>query len=253
MDFYKASDANVNRTVIQGMKPRPLQETQAGPAGGEEEPSRREREIRLQDRPLAGALFSASADGLGEIYPIYVGRNTIGSSEESDLYLSEGSVAPNHAVILVRRLRGADGREVTRISITDYDSEFGTVVNGERLAYDSCQLRGGEVIQVGRAYRFLLRLFDSTLPGLGESPDFFPLERKRHEPAPHDMLLVVEEIEKEEEIFPDTVGAADEFAFYGRSKPAENLSQGTTVDNLSELYGSASKRTPGKAPGTVLK
>lgn len=259
-DFYRASESNVKRTYIQGMPSRGEVEARTAAGGADDTASdgRRETEITLQERPLAGALFSASADGLGEIFPLYVGRNTIGSSPESDIYLPEATVAPNHAVILVRRIPDGHGGTIFQISLTDYDSEYGTSVGGERLGYDRCRLSGGETIRVGYAYTLMLSLFDSSKPGMGENPAFNPLERKRHRPRPEDIIAAMKAAEEAERIeieesFAGSVGAEDEFAFYGRTKSKKGQSHETTVDNLSELYGQATQRSKGAAPGTVLK
>lgn len=213
---------------------------------------RRMVDISLQERPLAGVLMSASADMLGEIFPIYVGRNTIGSAQDNDVCLAEATVAPNHAVLLVRQLPDGNGGTFTQISLTDYDSEYGTTVNGERIGFDRAYLQGGEVLRIGGVYTLRFFAFDASRDELGESPVFRATPRMNRR-APQ-VVEVPKEEEKPEENFADSIGADDEAAFYGRSKGREKQnSHNTTMDNLSVLYGDAAKRTPGVAPGTVVK
>lgn len=248
-DFYSASASNVNRTVIQGMSSRQ-------PAGGASQggnpvagvysgvetgnpASHRETEITLQERPLAGVLISASADGMGEIFPLYIGRNMIGSNPEADIYLSEATVAPNHAMILVRMIKDpATGSEMMQVSLTDYDSEYGTAIGEYRVGFDKVMLTGGEILRIGYGYVFAVYLFDSGYPGLGENPGFRPTERVRKRMPEMPAAIAPEPVEPvAEEVFPDKVGAADEFAFYGRTpKAPTSHSRNATVDNMAGFY-----------------
>lgn len=203
--------AGINRTYIQGMKPR----SEAKPdAPADPANDKRVRHIDLQGRPVAGVLYSVSQDSLGELFPVYVGRNTIGSHHESDVYLSERTVSPNHAVLLVRIIENQGQRLVT-MSLTDYDSEFGTSINGVRLGYDREQLRGGEIIQIGNAYQFVFFPLDAVAYGLAQINNFVAIPRKENRPAPPSVSI---EIPREEEIFPTSVGEAEERNFYGRSQ-----------------------------------
>lgn len=203
--------AGINRTYIQGMKPRQAANPDA-PADPRND--KRVSHIDLQDRPLAGVLYSVSQDALGEIFPVYVGRNTIGSHHESDIYLSEQTVSPNHAVLLVRIIQN-DGQRIVTMNLTDYDSEFGTAVNGMRLGYDREPLGGGELIQIGNAYQFIFMPLDAVPYGLGPNPDFGAVPRKENRPAPPSVSAVMPQ---DEEIFPTSVSAEDERSFYGRSQ-----------------------------------
>lgn len=205
------NNANIKRTYIQGMKPR-NQENQPDKIG---KPDTRAVRFELQERPIAGILYSVSRDSLGEIYPVYVGRNTIGCEAECDIYLTEQTVSPNHAVLLVRMLPNSDGSRTMNISLTDYDSDFGTAVNGMKLGYDREPLSGNEIIQIGNSYQFLFVPLDASRYGLGSIPGFMSIPRKEmkqeipvssfYAPAPP------------EEIYPSVVGEQEENIFYGRT------------------------------------
>ena len=221
-------------------------------------PAFRATDIRLQARPLAGALFSASADGLGELFPLYIGRNTIGNNPDCDIYLPEATVGVNHAVILIRAIPDADGLIRMSASITDYDSEFGTVVDNQPAGFDKIILRGGECIRIGHGYILLLQLFDSSIPGWGRNPAFRPAERVRDASPGANWDLSA----TEEEVYPNAVGEKDEFSFYGRppGKPLSPSRRPVNEDkeerpknaDKSGFYGDATRRNPEAAPGTIL-
>ena len=126
-----------------------------------EQTSQNDIELKLQGRTIVGALFSISHLPTGELFPIYIGRNTIGSSEGSDICLSEETVSPNHAVLLVRAVEESDGKRTLKIYMTDYDSEFGTMVGDVALEYDKIECRDHDIISVGCNYKFMLCLFDA--------------------------------------------------------------------------------------------
>lgn len=204
--------AGINRTYIQGMK-RKSEAEPKGPAHSAND--KRVSHIDLQERPVAGVLYSVSQDSLGEIFPIYVGRNTIGSHHESDVYLSEQTISSNHAVMLVRVINN-QGKRIVTMSLTDYDSEFGTSVNGVRLGYDSKLLQGGEIIQIGNAYQFVFFPFDAEAFGLAQIDYFAAIPRKENLPVPASVSVVLPD---EEEIFSISVSEVEERNFYGRSQP----------------------------------
>lgn len=208
-----AGNINIKRTYIAGTKPRSEKidgNENENPIDG------RYVRINLQERPLAGILFSVSRDSCGEIYPLYVGRNTIGSEAECDVYLPEDTVSSNHAVLLVRMLPNNDGGRTMTASITDYDSEFGTIVNGASVEYDSVRLSGREMITIGKAYNLLFVPLDRSALGLFPSASFKALPRKdfRSESATYNVFY---DPATEEEIYPSAIGEEDEQTFYGRT------------------------------------
>lgn len=186
----------------------------------DEQAQQNETELKLQGRTIVGALFSISRFSTGEIYPVYIGRNTIGSSEESDVCLSEESVSPNHAVLLVRAVEEDGGKRELRMYLTDYDSEYGTKVGDVALEYDKIECHDHDIISVGCNYRFLLCLFDADKYGLQVSRDFKPIQRRqRVKKVVNNNISTIPfpnvEIQPN---FPTTIGEGDEATFYGRTK-----------------------------------
>lgn len=130
------------------------------------------KEIHLQDRMIAGVLFSISHLYTGEIFPVYVGRNTIGSGKGCDIRLPEESVSTSHAVLLVRNTEATNGRIVMTASLTDYDSEYGTCVDGKPLEFDKVVCHDHDIISIGECYKFLLCLFDVPTYGMYVDENF---------------------------------------------------------------------------------
>lgn len=228
-DFYGRSESNPNikRTYIQGMKPR-----EENKSTNESVADERQVRIKLQNRPIAGVLYSVSRDVCGEMFPVYVGRNTIGSDPQSDIYLSEETVSPNHAVLLIRQICNEDGERQVTMNITDYDSEYGTAVNGQALGYDRQTLKGNEIIQIGNSYYFLFVALDAAPYGLGQVPGFAPIPRQDSEPAPFQPINEIYMPVRNEPIYPSVVGQEDERTFYGRTyAKKEDHSAKKTIGN----------------------
>lgn len=137
--------------------------------------------ITLQDRVLVGTLFSISRSSMGEMFPIYLGRNSIGSDESCDIRLLETTVSPKHSVLLVRSIEVSEGNFQTTVSLTDYDSEYGTKVNEESLGYDKVVCHDHDVLNFGLHYQFLLCLFDKAQYRLQVNDEFSPIyiEKKK--------------------------------------------------------------------------
>lgn len=209
------NSANIKRTYIAGLKPNGEVSSSAQDENTSKKEDRRIVEIHLQERPLAGVLYSVSGGNLGEIFPVYAGRNTIGGAPESDIYLSECSVSSNHAVLLVRIL-SENGTPVVKMSITDYDSEYGTYVCGNRMGFDKEPLYGNELIQIGGAYQFLFVPLNPFANGMAPSTAFSPVPRKdttgirrlsEDSYAPY----------VDTTVYPSAVGEEYERTFYGRT------------------------------------
>ncbi len=233
-DVYAPTQgANIRRTCIQGMSSKP----QANIGGTEDAKKGRAVRLNLQSRPLAAILYSISHDALGEIFPIYVGRNTIGSDPEMDVYLPEESVSPCHAIILIRHVPDADGNIKVTMNISDYDSQNGTIVNDTQVSYDRENLYGDEIITIGKAYRFLFIPLHGDIDGrLYVDPEFKALERKDLQDGGNVIItanLYETNTPKAKEIYPNVVGESEEATFYGRTKPkvADNSSN-LTIDNV---------------------
>lgn len=127
------------------------------------------RTVAMQERVVAGVLFSISNGILGEIFPVYLGRNLIGTGSDCDIRLNEATVSAEHAVLFAR---GDNYPDEVPMTLTDYGSMYGTSVNDNDCRYESLMLRDGDVLSVGRHYKLLLKTFDVGRAGLSEDPEF---------------------------------------------------------------------------------
>ena len=117
--------------------------------------------VRLQNRPLIGVLYSISAGEEGELFPIYAGRNSIGSDPSCDICLRETSVSSQHAMLLGRKQTDEGGKEFINVILSDNNSSYGTTVNGERLDFERVTCNDGDVIAFGESYVLILSLFNA--------------------------------------------------------------------------------------------
>lgn len=186
-NFYTRSSEVANRTLVGGeeatVSPQPAasayglqvqaasqaaQPQALGAAGYVEQAGG--RQLTLQNRVVVGALFSISRGLLGEIFPLYLGRNLIGSAPHCDVCLAEQTVQGEHATLIVRRY----GPQYM-VSLTDSGTFTGTQVCGQPLQGGTAQVGEGSVIGIGSHYRLLLKLFNIEEAGLEECPDFVPM------------------------------------------------------------------------------
>lgn len=171
-DFYSRS-TNVRSaakgTVVPGME-RNNQNVNAQQRNVSHQPSG-----NVGGKPVAGFLYSISRQGIGEYWPLYLGQNTIGSSDRCDICLREGTVSGEHAVIVVRKMRNP---EKTIASISDARSTNGTMVNNESLGFSAVECFNGDIITIGENYELVLLLIDVQTLGLRVSENFIPLERE---------------------------------------------------------------------------
>lgn len=171
-DLYRPSGAISNSTVISGMNTEPLSPPipQQVTSGNTMTPNVSQgRHIPLQERVIIGVLFSISKGLLGEIFPIYLGRNMMGSSVSCDICLKEKTVSADHAV-LYARCDEYPGESY--LSVTDYGSSHGTTVNQQDCRYETLTVRDGDVLTVGRHYQLGVKLFDVAKSGLFEDSNF---------------------------------------------------------------------------------
>lgn len=171
-EFYMPSGSQVNSTVISGMtSENSFPQSQST---GERNQVRKEdnsqfRTIHVQDRVIVGVLFSVSKDLLGEIFPIYLGRNMIGSNESCDVRLREKTVSYEHAVLYVR----SEGYPAECLmTISDYGSMHGSMVNQKDSRYETLSLRDGDLLTIGRHYKLVVKLFNIKEYGLSEDNGF---------------------------------------------------------------------------------
>ena len=152
---------NTNRTFVPEFYQRYAEEMQEALDNNIPPRSVGEYQIKLQIRQLVGVLFSRSSNQNGEIYPFYIGRNTIGSDKSSDIYLRENTISPFHGILLARQHVDESGEESLSILISDNNSEYGIEVNGERLLSERIECKEGDRIVVGKNYEFKLTVFDA--------------------------------------------------------------------------------------------
>ena len=117
--------------------------------------------IRLQNRPIIGVLYSISAGIEGELFPVYIGRNSIGSDLSCDICLRETSVSALHGTLLARKQMNENGDEYINVILSDNNSSYGTCINGERLNFDKVTCSDGDIISCGQNYVLVLSLFNA--------------------------------------------------------------------------------------------
>ena len=127
------------------------------------------RQITMENRVIVGCLFSISHGLLGEMFPVYLGRNVIGQAEGCDVWLRERTVSSEHAVLYVRK----EGNPVRySMTIMDYNSANGTEVNGRDGRYETLPVQENDVIGIGRHYKLLVKLFNVEEAKLEEDEEF---------------------------------------------------------------------------------
>lgn len=172
-DLYSRSNGDdSNRTYVPGMQERnERQKVSSGvqSAMGDEPFADGVRMVTLQNRMVVGVLFSVSRGLLGEMFPLYLGRNIVGYTANCDVRLLENTVTSEHAIISIRKNVEADGYEVT---ITDYNSTYGTLVNNTDGRYETLTVQENDVITIGNHYQLLLKLFDIDGAHLQENAGF---------------------------------------------------------------------------------
>lgn len=125
------------------------------------------RQVVFQERVVVGVLFSVSRGLLGELFPVYLGKNIIGQDPDCDIILSERNVSAHHAILFVRD--GEDGCDAT---ITDFNSTYGTRVNDEDARYDTVNVHDDDILTVGNHYQLVVKFFNAFRRGLTEDADF---------------------------------------------------------------------------------
>lgn len=167
--LYSRSGADVNRTYIAG-SPEMVQPGQGSAAQPGGLSTGALRQVVMQDRVVVGCLFSISRGLLGEIFPLYLGKNIIGRSPKCDVCLKEMTVSPAHAILHIRK----DGSPAARynVSVTDWESEYGTSVNNADARFDTLAVNENDVIKIGKHYKLLVKLFDTDAAGLDEDLEF---------------------------------------------------------------------------------
>lgn len=159
--LVSAAPRNPNQTVVQ-----PAMQPQA---------SQPRRTSIQTGKPIAGFLYSVSRTGAGEFWPLQIGQNTIGQSENCDIVLPEGTVSQEHAVLVVRKMKNP---EKVIASISDARSTNGTMLNGVSLGFTAEECKNGDIITIGENYELYLILVDAATLGLSVSKDFIAIEEE---------------------------------------------------------------------------
>ena len=121
--------------------------------------------------PVVGFLYSISRKGIGEYWPLHLGTNIIGRSEDCDICLQEMSVSEKHASISIKQMKSTHS---IIASIRDIGSKNGIYLNDEELDYENHSCKSNDLILIGRCYKLLLLLIDAEQCGLSIAEDFVP-------------------------------------------------------------------------------
>jgi hypothetical protein len=121
-------------------------------------------------RTLVGVLFSISKQPSGELFPIYLGKNTIGNDPACDVCLKEETVSLNHAMLLVRVQEQGDSDYI--VYLTDNTSSYGTKLNGVALGYEKQECTDHDILTIGENYQLMLCLFDVKKYNLSVASNF---------------------------------------------------------------------------------
>lgn len=126
-------------------------------------------ECQMDSSPVVGFLYSISRQGVGEYWPVKLGRNTIGRSSNCSIQLCEASVSDLHASLSVKIMKST-GHLVA--SIRDEGSKTGLFLNDQELDYEGYPCKNLDVIVVGASYKLLLILIDAVEYGLSAAENF---------------------------------------------------------------------------------
>lgn len=169
--LYSRSEDDNQRTFVPGVNKQPLPTPAKGSVISNipqiASPQINGRKIVFQERVVVGVLFSISRDLLGEIFPLYLGKNIIGQSVNCDIILNENNVSNEHAILHIKK----NGNNYES-SITDYNSTYGTRVNEIDARYDTVPVKENDILVIGNHYKFIVKLFEVERYGLTEEEDF---------------------------------------------------------------------------------
>lgn len=157
--YRRSASAPTNMKTIVGENTTPP----TIPAGNRETEAQQAKphSIVLQDRPIVGLLYSVSHQQIGELFPVYLGRNVVGRNADCDIVLAETSVTGHHAIIVARKIQ-TDVSSRLIVSLTDSSSLTGTQLNGQYIDFDTHVLENMDHIIVGQAYELVFIKLDAT-------------------------------------------------------------------------------------------
>lgn len=137
-------------------------------------------EVQKNAKPLLGFLYSVSRTSYGEYWPLYQGSNSIGSSNECDIVLKEGTVSMQHAELVVRKMKNSGDVDA---AIIDQRSTNGTMVNGESIKISvPRECITNDIITIGDHYELLLILIKAKEHGLDLIKNFISVDEMGFEP-----------------------------------------------------------------------
>lgn len=124
-------------------------------------------------KPIVGFLYSISKSASAEFWPVRIGSNSIGRSNDCDISLGEATVSEQHAILVVRQMKNP---EKIIASICDARSTCGTMINGESLGFDQRECFNGDIITIGEHYDLYFMLIDAKQIGLNVCHNFIPTQ-----------------------------------------------------------------------------
>ena len=136
---------------------------------------------------VRGFLFTASRQGNGEFWPLYVGTNTIGRLMTCDICLPDENVANRHAELDLEQGEGG-----LAVSLCVFQDEYATQLNGLTLDAGVVKCHDRDIIAIGDNLQFLLLLADVEKYGLNVSDKMADKALAADEP-----IIAVEENKRE--------------------------------------------------------
>ncbi|MGM9853598.1 MAG: FHA domain-containing protein [Muribaculaceae bacterium] len=188
--------------------------------------------IKVQGRTIVGILYTVSRSLLGEIFPIYLGKTTVGSDPSCDICLREQSVLPNHALIVARRIETTDGNIHSSISVSPSVKGAEILVDGAPLDDDRAYCHNGQNISIGDHYRLAIVTLDPETFNLNTDSAFAPMAPLEDD-APAASASVNDPyapVDERSTAYRDSIGEEDERAFYAPSRPKVSTASQTIVD-----------------------
>jgi len=157
--YARMSNSFSGETYVPGMQEK---------AAGVEEVT---NNASMDNTPVVGFLYSISRQGIGEYWPLHLGKNTIGRAATCDIQLREMSVSDLHASISIKQMKTT---HKLIASIRDEGSKNGIYINKDELDYDSHSCKTNDIITIGSSYQLLLLLIDAEQYGLTIAENFVP-------------------------------------------------------------------------------
>ena len=121
-------------------------------------------------RPVIGFLYSVSRTAGGEYWPLSIGENTIGRSDDCDVCLKELTVSEHHAILNIRQMKSTKKLLIT-LSVTGKNGGF---VNDTEVGSAPIDCASGDILTIGDNYKLYLLAVNAHELGLTVSPDFIP-------------------------------------------------------------------------------